>query len=284
MINNILFPTDFSEFANNALPFALDLAKKNNAKLHIVHVYYTPPSVGIDMAVSPEQAAPSIGSMIYESLEKRMKQFIKDNNISSYDHEHAVLFGIPDEELDRYTEKHEIDLIVMGTKGETALRRLFLGSVAKALIQNAPCPVLAIPGECSFKEIKRITYATDLRFDETRAIEYFIKIAELYEAELILLHLDLNDEERGEHKAKLKQLVEKTDYPRISYNEIIVDDISDGIEHFVQDNNVDMLAMMTTTTSFFDKIFHKSLTTEMLFHAQTPLFAIRREKKSIVLI
>jgi nucleotide-binding universal stress UspA family protein len=73
-MKKILFPTDFSECANNALPFALDLTKKNNAKLIIVHVYYMSVVQPIDRSVPIEVALSSADKVIYEALEKRMKR------------------------------------------------------------------------------------------------------------------------------------------------------------------------------------------------------------------
>ncbi len=194
------------------------------------------------------------------------------------------MFGVQQYEIEQFAEQHDVDLIVMGTKGENAKRSIFMGSITKGLIQNASCPVLAIPGDCEFGEILRIVYATDLRFDETNAVKYFIKIAELYNASLIILYLDVNRDKELQHVKKLQRIVDKANYPRISYQEILVDNVSARIEKFVQDNQIDMLAMMTTTTSIFDKILHRSLTKQMLFHTHIPLFTIRRTKKSIVFL
>lgn len=284
MIKKLLFPTDFSVNANNALPFALDLVKKNNAKLYIVHVYYTPLSPQADPSFPREITTPSVEGMIYEALEKRMLKFIDEFNLAEFDYEYSFQFGDPVTEIEQFAEQNDIDLIVIGSKGETGLKALFLGSHAKSFIQNAPCPVLAIPSEAKFEEIATIAYATDLRFDETKAIAYFITFAEMYNASLIILHLDLSRKKELQHVNELKKLIEKTIYPRISFQEIIVDDIPDGIEDFVQNNQIDMLAMAPTTTSIFDKILHRSLTKQMLFHAHIPLLTIRRTKNDIVFL
>ena len=92
----------------------------------------------------------------------------------------------------------------MGTKGESADRGLFMGSITKAIIQHSPCPVLAIPEEASFRPVHKIVYATDLRQDETKVINYLVDFAKMYDATLVILHVD--------HEKKLKRMEHRFTY------------------------------------------------------------------------
>jgi nucleotide-binding universal stress UspA family protein len=115
-IQTILFPTDFSECSNAAFHIARALARDYHARLLILHVATPPPFV------------------TYGELEKVLQ---RRNGYK----------GELEELLRRYQvsdERTPCDLIVMGTEGRTGLGRLLLGSVAEAVMRQAPCPVMAV--------------------------------------------------------------------------------------------------------------------------------------------
>jgi nucleotide-binding universal stress UspA family protein len=284
MIQNILFPTDFSKNAENALHFAVDLAKKNVAKLILLHAFEVPLMAPENSFSTREMTMNKAGQRIFEIARKKMKQLVVDFELEDVTHEISIRRGRTHYEIQEAIAKFNIDLIAMGTKGETGKLDLFMGSVTKGLLQHVDCPILAIPQDCSMREIRRIAYATDLKNDDTKAVAYLIKIAEFYNATLIILHVDENKDKQQEHIEALKELVGKTDYPNIAYKEIVVHEVSQGIENYVEQNQIDMLAMITNTTSIFEKIMHRSLTKKMLFHTHIPLLTLNRKKEDIILL
>ena len=141
-INTILFATDFSEGSKNALPYAVDLAKRYDAKLFFVHVIY-------DVARTTGWYVPHISvEEMYKDLEKGAKTELEKTFIEEMRGfaaiEHVVLKGIPYEEITRFSEDNKIDLIVLATHGRTGLDRLLFGSTAEQVVRYAPCPVLSV--------------------------------------------------------------------------------------------------------------------------------------------
>jgi nucleotide-binding universal stress UspA family protein len=136
---DILFCTDFSEDANIAFLHALDLAKKHNARLHILHVPHSSYSYSrhiVDEHV-PE-GAPG-GEAFFDS--KRMGEF--ENYVL------VIRNGSPDVEIIRYAKKNNIDVIVMGALGKSELDRIEHGSTVANVSKYAHCHVIAIrnPGK-----------------------------------------------------------------------------------------------------------------------------------------
>jgi len=141
-IKRILFPTDFSDGALNALPYALDMAKSYGAKLYLLHVIY-------DIATSSGLHIPHISvDEMYKELDasarKELEKFGLEQRRVLKDVEHAVIRGVPYEEILKFAQEKNIDLIVIGTHGRKGLDRVLFGSTAERVVRNASCPVLTV--------------------------------------------------------------------------------------------------------------------------------------------
>ena len=147
--NNILFCTDFSEDANIALIHALDLAKKYNGKLHILHVPHS--SYKYMRHVVDEhvpEGSPGGETFFDERVIKKAEEALKKEygkrlgDFKNYDF--IVKEGAPDVEIIRYAKKNEIDVIVMGALGKSELDRIEHGSTVANVSKYAHCHVVAI--------------------------------------------------------------------------------------------------------------------------------------------
>jgi universal stress protein A len=132
-IRRILYPTDFSAACQPGLDIATSLARDNNAELLIAHVV-EPPVEGPSVYTAPVKSVPEAQELLNEVVPP-------DPKVS---YQHRVVYGRPDKQIIRLAEEEKADLIVMGSHGRTAMIRLLMGSVAEAVVRNAPCPVVMI--------------------------------------------------------------------------------------------------------------------------------------------
>lgn len=141
-IKKILFATDFSEGSSNAMPYAVDMAKRYGAKLYFAHVIY-------DVAKAAGWYVPhtSIDEM-YKDMENAAKAELDKSFVEEMrgfkDIEHVILKGIPYEEISRFTEQNKIDLVVVGSHGRKGIDRMLFGSTAEQIVRHTPCPVLTV--------------------------------------------------------------------------------------------------------------------------------------------
>ena len=144
---NILFCTDFSEDANIAFLHSLDLAKKHNAKLHILHV----PHSSYAYCKHPVHEHALEGS--HEGVPKRAKAALTEeyqNKLGDFDdYLFVVKEGSPDVEIIRYAKKCNIDVIVMGALGKSEQERIEHGSTVSNVSKYAHCHVIAIRNPAS---------------------------------------------------------------------------------------------------------------------------------------
>ena len=146
---NILFCTDFSEDAEIAFNHALDMAKRYDAKMFIIHVPHSlhtyirhivdehvPEDSNSGEAFYDEELAKRAEKKLREAYEKKLGDF---KNI-----DFVVRGGAPDIEIVRFARKNDIDVIVMGALGKSELHRVEHGSTVANVSKYAHCHVIAI--------------------------------------------------------------------------------------------------------------------------------------------
>jgi nucleotide-binding universal stress UspA family protein len=136
-----LIPVDFSEYANQAVEYAIGLASKLGARLTLLHVIQPLPLAGVDMGVTlPYTYIQDLEAEITNS----MQAYLERVTAAGLEGEIAVVHGVPFQEILETAKTQQVDLIVMGTHGRTGLEHVFLGSVAEKVVRLAPCPVLVV--------------------------------------------------------------------------------------------------------------------------------------------
>jgi len=135
MYRSILVPLDGSAFGEYALPFALSLARRAGAQLHLAHVHVAPAPILADANDTELRASER---MYFEGLVQRVEAHW-DVPITT-----MLLDGPVAQTLHEYATASEADLIVMTTHGRGALSRFWLGSIADTLIRQVSVPVLLI--------------------------------------------------------------------------------------------------------------------------------------------
>jgi nucleotide-binding universal stress UspA family protein len=140
-IRRILFPTDFSEYAEDAWPYATTLARDFGAELHVLHVLTPAPKVYTDgLAYGPRDLAENMQAEALAALEPLVAG-AKDLGLAA---QASVCAGVAFQEILTYAGVHDIDLIVMATHGRTGLAHALLGSVTERVVRRAPCPVFTV--------------------------------------------------------------------------------------------------------------------------------------------
>ncbi|NOZ24830.1 MAG: universal stress protein [Nitrospirae bacterium] len=141
-IKRILFPTDFMEGTVQAVPYAVDLAKKYGARLFIIHVIHeVTRATGLYV---PHITIDELYKTMEAEAEKEITRVYLEELRGFDDVEYRVLKGIPYEEIIGFARDNAMDMIVMGTHGRKGLDRLFFGSTAEKVVKGAPCPVLTV--------------------------------------------------------------------------------------------------------------------------------------------
>ena len=145
-IKNILVPIDGSEYSLNAAQYATRIARNEKAQLFCIHV--VTPRMPFGYATP---AASSTKSRYYDDIKNKVESWFDNvRNIARdegiFDIKTEIFIDVKSiiESIIEYATRKNIDLIVIGTRGRTGLRRFFMGSVANGVVQHAHCSVLVI--------------------------------------------------------------------------------------------------------------------------------------------
>ena len=138
---NILVPTDFSEPADRALAYAVELASKLGARIHVVHVIGIPalgvPELGVAMTSA------TIESVIRDDQATLDRVVDKYRGVATFG-EVMLRTGDVRDMIRQAADEVHADLITIGTHGRRGLSHVLLGSVAEAIVRTARCPVLTV--------------------------------------------------------------------------------------------------------------------------------------------
>ncbi|MFW5966680.1 MAG: universal stress protein, partial [Persicimonas sp.] len=144
----LMVGTDFSDHARKALSMALDLSELTGAALHIVHVVYPPgPIVMPDGLVGYAGGEFQSVATVRERAENEMELLVEERSgrLDDLEWTAEVLTGYPTRELVSYAEETDVDAMLMGTVGRSALDNFLLGSIASGVVKHMPCTVLLSP-------------------------------------------------------------------------------------------------------------------------------------------
>ena len=154
MYSNILVPLDGSDLAEKALPYAVNLAKSEGGKVHLVHVFTSHPegvvSVGgLEQDLSMAQVN-ELSRQLQEANISQLQQYL-DHTASNLQRDGigtktALLEGSAHEELVNYAKQNDVEVVTICSHGRGGLQRMLIGSVADKIIRSGEIPVLVIPG------------------------------------------------------------------------------------------------------------------------------------------
>lgn len=186
---NILVATDFSPVSDRALEYALSVARRYDSQIYLAHVI----PVSADAMLAPEIAITSNDTQ-RRAAEEEIAAILESGRLRGVPHEVVIEEGALWPAVERLVKKYDIDLIVVGTHGSGAVRKMLLGSGAEEIFRQARRPVLtvgpAVGGETR-REVayRNILLATNFGVGAEREAAYAFSLAQEHSARLTLLNV-----------------------------------------------------------------------------------------------
>ena len=298
-IKNILFPTDFSRCAVQALDHALFLAKYCQARLHIIHAlvlhqddphnpaYHFPDQKELHEKLG-NIARESMGSNLRASKENSEEVRVITKELRGFTAAEVIL---------RYADANDIDLIVMGTHGRRGLDYLFLGSVAREVVREASCPVYTIRESETAKlpsQIDTILSPVDFSDHSGTAVSVAKEAAKLYNAKLQLLHIiedrihpafydagqeavwKLQADIAGRSQKVMKRIFTESPGPGVQAEfKVISGHVVHEILEYAQKNGIDLIVIATHGLSGLKHFLLGSVAEKVIHRARCPVLLVK---------
>jgi nucleotide-binding universal stress UspA family protein len=138
----IVVPTDFSDHSMRALPYAVDLAAKYDARLKVVFV--NEPSLQVSDVAWVGVDERTVNEDHVREARRHLEKVVLEQVPTDVPADAEILTGNAVEEIIRYALDVNADLIVMATHGRSGMSHMLMGSTAEHVVRKAPCPVLTL--------------------------------------------------------------------------------------------------------------------------------------------
>lgn len=291
----ILVPVDFSDYSLNACRIAFNIAKEFNSKVKIFHVYYNPYyPTDLPMAEAlyktdeKDKKAMNIIDKVRANMQKlcaQIDQKISTGEFPSINYSYSMREGISEEEIADYCDSYKPSLIIMGTKGGDNNQSNALGSVTAEVIEMVNIPILAIPKESYFKDIKTLKHIAFCTTFSQRDMVSFDGIARLIRSQadkikITLLHFNqINKKSLKWNKDQVEKVRSylKEHYPdlNIAYEFIDSDDMFRSVGEYIEKEKVEIIAVNTRKRNIFVRLFVPSVSRKILARSNAALFVLR---------
>lgn len=274
MKRHILLPTDFSDNAWNAIVYALKLLKDEYCTFYFLH------SVTIKVSVLSNLSNRLIKTMEQDAIKELMAlKDLAESSDANANHEFQIILSKDDltRAIKKAIAEWNIEMVVMGTKGATGAKKLFLGSNTINLSKNLKqCSLLIVPEEYDFVEPKQIAFPTDYnRFYDPKELNPVKAIADLFNSKLRIIHINEEDNLNNVQEYNLSSLqnyLSSYEYsihwmPKYAKK-------AKEIHDFVEELEIDLLAMVRYKHSWVEKIMNEPVIQNIGYHPKVPVLVI----------
>lgn len=287
----ILIPVDFSDYSIKACRIAFNMASDLNAKVKILHVYfnpYYPTALPIADAFAyqgkEEKEFQNIINKVKNDIQKLcniIDEKIASGEFPSVNYSYVLREGLPEEEIVGFAKEYKPAVVIMGTRGKDQKDADLIGSVTAEVIEMTKIPIITVPQEAHFTDLKQIKHVSFLTNFSERDLMSFKQLTTLlapYNVPITIVHI--NEKKSGtwtEIKLEGIKAYFGKQYPdlNIDYRLINTNDMLKSLDEYVQEDHVDVLALTTSKRNVFARMFSPSIPRKMLFHSDTPLFVLR---------
>ena len=272
-MKTIIVATDFSPVSLNAAAYAVKMAETLGANMLLFNVYeflpnYTEMVFDVDVDDLKKSADSQLLKFKADLLDQTNAQFIINTE---------ARMGVFEDELISICERLNPYAVIMGSQGKTTAENILMGSHAGKTIDHFTWPVITVPPTVTFSAIKKIAIAYDFEKEIDANLIADIKLlTQDFKASIDILNTAQEDE-FNENFIFLSRMLEKSFKPfLIKYHFLTSNQLEDGILKYVDSNNIDLLIVMPKLHNFFQKLFHKSHSKQLVLHCHVPVMSLSK--------
>lgn len=265
LIKSVILLTDFSNPAKNAISYAID-AFGESVEYNLVNAFYARTSSATLLDLNDMLAKESEQGLTEEKAWIESKY--ADKNLSIKTHS---IFGSPIDAIKKFKRAGEADMVIMGTKGASGVDAVLFGSVASSVIRATVTPVISVPPSSKYEGFGELVFATDGEdIANTEVLTPLNQLQKQFNSEVDVFSVEKN----GEHTnlAAMNLNIENAHYSTVQSDNVV-----EEITSFCKEKNADLLVILPKHTGFFDRLFHKSISKELIEQAQMPILALEND-------
>ncbi len=283
-MKKILFPTDFSDTANNAFLYILHLAKLYNAEVFVTHIY-DKKVISTLYGGQPELVATIYVDVELDEFEyfkeesKKLRMIAEENNLSDVKLNFIFKSGSLVSTLGEIIEKEKINLVVMGTSGATNFEKKLWGSNTMNALRSLDIPILSIPKKAIFKGVKNIGFASALKDSDKPILANLLNFYDDNNLIIKVLYVIKNDKNTEVEEQLIDKKIASWESEfrneKLIFIKKISDSVTKGIYQLIFDENIDIVVIAKRDLSFIDSLFTHSLSEDLAKKMDFPLLVVK---------
>jgi nucleotide-binding universal stress UspA family protein len=275
-INSILIPTDFSVLSESAINVGIAVAKRQNAKVTLLHVVDLLPNLlPTEVLLSDSQ---EVLSRMEEKLKELSAKIQKETGVKAVV---KALQGTPSDSICKFAYEENISLIVIGTHGVSGLREFFIGSEAYRVVKNATCPVLTIPGNWQKTDFGKVLFPVRPDLGTLDTYFYARPIIERNNSELFILGLyeRQKDIDNKEISILINKLKVQLNNDNVLFRSGITqsEDLPAKILTLSKEYEADLVILTANLDHNFKAFFVGPFVQQVVNHSKLPVLSIKPE-------
>lgn len=268
----ILAPTDFNVKAQKAQEYALEVASRSQSDLHFLHAVEEP----YDFATRVEETVEAYTDAAKDKFEELLETAGKDEQYRDLEIDYLIKRGKPYSTVMNTSKELNADLIVMGTKGASSIKRILFGDITSNVILDSEIPVLTVPENSKKPYLDRIVFTTDYRDRDLESLQRTVELAKAFDANIQIIHVDETDTMETEIRSRgFKSLVEeKIEFTNIEFKLIQSERFSKGISDYVKENPVSLIVITRYKKLFLKTLLWANNTQELTYYTHVPMLVM----------
>ena len=281
-MKRILVPIDFSDCSVNALKIAVQIAKKTDAEIILLHLIDLP-SDQVGMFVDGIPTGPA-AIILMNNARAKFDELFQQDFLQGVKVEDYVDFNKPFEGIADYAKEKDVDLIVMGSHGVTGLNSFFVGSNTEKVVRTSEIPVLVVKRPVEEFDLKNVVFASSFKDECHKCFDKILKIIKLYEPTIHFLRVNTVTRFLATHESN--ELMEEFIQPHkdnigdLPHTLNVYDDYSvqEGIFHFADKVDADLIALSTHGRQGLLHFLQDSIAEDIVNKADRNILTVKREK------
>lgn len=259
MKNQILVPTDFSDFSDYAADAAIQIAKRFDADIHFLNITFLDADLNVEIRAAMDKVKAE-----YAEMGIVMTTVFKSG---------ALVNVIKD-----YVTANSIDLIVMGSHGASGFNEMMIGSNTQKVVRSIHCPLLVVKKSIGEVDFQNIVFASDFSLNEKEVFERFLEFIQMFSNPKIHL-MAVNSSSffnqpqfllrDAMHQFKvLAGTVPCTLHIKSNFN------VESGIKHFASTIDADLIVVSNYQRNRLRRLFVGSTVEALINHSEIPVLSL----------
>ena len=269
----VVIPTDFSVQGDYAFVIVKNLAEKLSMDITFLHVLSVPETVTIDAQGNIETCGEIDVDYVITQKEMAEKKLADLKEMHGASINTALVLGKTTTGIIQYAESNGFDLIAMGTKGASGISERIVGSEAQVVARKSSVPVLSLMCDRSDFEMKNMVLVHDFKENGNQDLDLMAKLLTAFNTNIHFLQISKEgNRDEATILENMKVFAENNEISSYEPHILKDEDIENGVIHFNQMNNMDMVCIGTHGTGGF---FHSSAAERLINHMYKPVISFR---------